>query len=212
MRVASLRGRGYFKPCRAAVSPGLAAGQAAASLSKGLGDGQPSFSARVRDRSAMVARPSAGDLEILFGPSHDLLLRERRKTAGVSLPRCSASNWAKVEPPRRPRPPIARAALIPPQVSPVPGTGPECWPGHLPWAAKKASAQPRICFWRKGGRARWFRFPRRTASKRAKLEPPRRPRMPLVRARPTASQVSPLPGMAPEASRGHFPFSAENKR
>jgi hypothetical protein len=69
-------------------------------------------------------------------PFEDLPTDKRRGSFGFRTPRPLANSRASVEPPRRPRRPLYKAALIAPQVSPhAPATEPEPMMGHIPWRA-----------------------------------------------------------------------------
>ena len=126
------------------------------------------------------------------------------------LPRCSARNRGRDEPPGSPRPPVTSAAWTEFHVSSGDSRiGPESSLGHRPSRAKNASAQPRICEGSSGGACDDILTPRRSTSSRASVDPPESPPRPLHSARSTPSQfIPPPPGMAPEACVGQSPVCA----
>ena len=75
--------------------------------STGPGHGTPGFP-RATDRSGLCRGPFSLGSEVGVGPGQNLpLVQGLKAPAGFRVPRRRASNWAKEEPPRRPRPPAA---------------------------------------------------------------------------------------------------------
>jgi hypothetical protein len=120
---------------------------------------------------------------------------------------CCASNRAREEPPGRPRWPRCRAACKLRHVSPGAfKTGPLLSVGQPPVRCRCVSAHARMCCSVSRGRSARLRTRRYSASRRAKDESPRKPRLPFRSALSTACQVSPGASMiGPESWLGQFP-------